>query len=390
MFSNISRGMFRRPAKDVGTAAGSRPDAAAPVIGYHAAGPQLGTAAADYGDASRLPEGDGEADEPGLRDGRRRQSQQARGPRIVSIGGGKGGIGKSFLSANLAISLTRAGYRVALVDLDFGAANLHTCLGVGAPKISLFDFVNSHVESLEEVGVPTGVPGLTLYGGGQEFWQQMRPQSMQKIRLITKLQRLNTDYVILDLGAGTHVNTLDFFIFSHGGILVVVPEPTSIENAYVFLKSVLFRKLQSIVKAVRSEQSTEELLASLGNPKITTPPFSQLQAFAAKNPEVGQKILELMQMTQLGILMNQVRTQGDRDLGTSMTQICQQYFGFNAEFLGSVDHDDAVWKSVRNRRPLVMDQPDGPIAADLASIAKALSEGFLPPFAETARLDHAE
>lgn len=301
------------------------------------------------------------------------------GPRIISIGGGKGGIGKSFFSANAAVCLTKLGYKVALVDLDLGAANLHTCLGVPSPKVGLFDFVNSRVENLEDVAVSGGVPGLTLYGGGQEFWQQIRPQSVQKIRLISKLQKLDADYVILDLGAGTHINTLDFFIFSHAGIVVVVPEPTSIENAYVFLKSVMFRKLQSVVKAIRQEEVSERLLLSLGDPKIPAPPLTQLQKFAAEEPEVGQKILQLMQMTQLGVVMNQVRTKSDGDIGQSITQICKRYFGFSAEFLGSACYDDAVWKSVRARRPLCVDFPDSPVAKSLTEIADKISTGFLPP-----------
>ena len=92
----------------------------------------------DEGESLRTPQGGGRA---------------SNGPRILSIGGGKGGIGKSFLSANMAVSLTRQGYRVALVDLDSGAANLHTCLGVPSPKVGLFDFVSGRIDNLEDVAV---------------------------------------------------------------------------------------------------------------------------------------------------------------------------------------------------------------------------------------------
>lgn len=301
------------------------------------------------------------------------------GPRIISVGGGKGGIGKSFFSANVAVCLTRLGYKVALVDLDLGAANLHTCLGVPSPKVGLFDFVNSRVENLEDLAVSGGVPGLTLFGGGQEFWQQVRPQSVQKIRLISKLQKLDADYVILDLGAGTHVNTLDFFIFSHAGLVVVVPEPTSIENAYVFLKSVLYRKLQSVLKAIRQEDAAHRVMESLGDPKIAIPPLNQLQAFAREEPEVGQKILQLIQMTQLGVVMNQVRTKSDADIGVSITQICKRYFGFDASFVGAACYDDAVWKSVRSRRPLCVDHPESAVAKSLLGIAENIAGEFIPP-----------
>lgn len=376
MFSSISKGMFRRPAKESSQALEEAKEFGAPRRDGVSSNTDFKRDILSMG-APNLPKDES----TGARKDEMKTHPNGyggQGPRILSIGGGKGGIGKSFFSANIAVCLTKLGYKVALVDLDFGAANLHTCLGVPSPKVGLFDFVSSRVENLEDVAVSGGVPGLTLYGGGQEFWQQIRPHSVQKIRLISKLQKLDADYVILDLGAGTHVNTLDFFIFSHAGIVVVVPEPTSIENAYVFLKSVLFRKLQSVVKAIRQEEVTERLLLSLGDPKISVPPLTQLQKFAQEEPEIGQKILQLIQMTQLGVAMNQVRTKTDTDIGSSITQISKRYFGFSAEFLGAACYDDAAWKSVRNRRPLCIDFPDSPVAQSLELIADVIANRFLP------------
>ncbi|MEN9528453.1 MAG: hypothetical protein RI932_326 [Pseudomonadota bacterium] len=401
MFSSISRGMFKRPTRDARHAlsksynevsrsaveitsvpraefgqAVRAQDLQQPEREKNAPRSAAGRNTGSFGNDS------GQGDDAGFNENPRNShhggGRGAAGPRIISVGGGKGGIGKSFLSANMAVSLTRQGYRVALVDLDFGAANLHTCLGVPSPKIGLFDFVSGRIENLEDVAVSGGVPGLTLYGGGQEFWQQIRPQAAQKIRLISRLQRLDVDYVILDLGAGTHVNTLDFFIFSHAGIVVVVPEPTSIENAYVFLKSVLYRKLQSIVKAIHQEEAAERLLQSLGDPRFATPPLAQLQKFAAEEPEIGQKILNLIQMTHLGVVMNQVRNQADAEIGSSITQISQRYFGFSAEFLGAAIFDDVVWKSLRNRRPVCVDFPDSSVSQGLMAISKTLATRFEP------------
>ena len=76
--------------------------------------------------------------------------------------------------------------------------------------------------------------------------------------------------------------------------------------------------------------------------------------------------------------MNQVRTKSDSDIGTSITQICKRYFGFNAEFIGSTAYDDTVWKSVRARRPVCIDYPDSPVAHSLLEIADSVSRAFLP------------
>lgn len=304
--------------------------------------------------------------------------KQSHSPQIISIGGGKGGIGKSFLSANICVRLASLGYKVSVVDLDLGAANLHTCLGVPTPQKGISDFIHGKVATLEETGISCCLPNLTLFGGGQEFWQQIKPQSSQKIKLISKLQELEADFVFLDLGAGTHIHTLDFFIFSHGGILVVAPEPTSIENAYVFMKSVLYRKIQSICKAFEIEEELEaDLLKRISNPKSSETPFSQITNFALKNKEIGRQIKDMIEATNIGIIMNQVRTKEDRDLGESMSVICNRYFGFSSQFLGATRYDDAVWKSVRVRRPLVLDYPLSTIAVNINHITDRIISMFI-------------
>ncbi len=310
---------------------------------------------------------------PQLRTVERAPSSQG-GPKLIAIGGGKGGVGKSFFSTNIGIALAQKGYRVALVDLDFGAANLHTCLGVPRPQVDLFDFINNNVDSLEKIAISTGIENLSLYAGGQEFWQQVRPESSKKIKLISRLQKLDVDYVIMDLAAGTHTATQDFFIFSHLGIVVVIPEPTSIENAYVFLKGVLCRRLETIVKSIRQEEAARSLLESLQeDPKIARPPFAKIQEFAKQNPDVGSRILDLIQKSQVGIIVNQTRTKSDNDIGTSMKLICGKYFGFSADFLGSTAYDDAVWKAVRLRKPLHTECVDSEALANVRGIANTLS-----------------
>mgnify|MGYP001549711292 CR=1 FL=1 len=79
---------------------------------------------------------------------------RVRKPRIWAIGGGKGGIGKSVIATNLAVSMAGPGRRVALVDADLGGANLHTLLGVPSPKVNLSDFISKRVTSLGEVMTP--------------------------------------------------------------------------------------------------------------------------------------------------------------------------------------------------------------------------------------------
>src|SRR5262245_30576797 len=88
---------------------------------------------------------------------------------IWSIGGGKGGIGKSLLTASLGWQLAQLGKRVLMVDADLGGANLHTCLGIPNPERTLGDFIRRQVAKIEDIAVETGVSGLRLISGASDF-----------------------------------------------------------------------------------------------------------------------------------------------------------------------------------------------------------------------------
>src|ERR1700677_4242636 len=92
----------------------------------------------------------------------------AKQKKVWAIGGGKGGVGKSFIISNLAISLARWGKRVIAVDLDLGGANLHTALGSDIPVKTLTDFFDGRVSKLEELLVPTSISNLKYISGAND------------------------------------------------------------------------------------------------------------------------------------------------------------------------------------------------------------------------------
>jgi flagellar biosynthesis protein FlhG len=165
---------------------------------------------------------------------------------IFSVGGGKGGVGKSILSVALGTTLAKDGNRVILVDLDLGAANLHTYLGITTKTRTLADFILKNVPSLEEILIETSVENLKLISGAEFIPGMANPAHWTKLKMMRHIRSLPADYIIIDLGAGVHFNTLDFFGMSDRGILVTAAEPAAVMNAYGFVKGSLFRKLQSI------------------------------------------------------------------------------------------------------------------------------------------------
>ena len=88
-----------------------------------------------------------------------------RAPRVIPVGGGKGGVGKTFVVANLAVALTRLGHRVIAVDADLEGPNLHTCLGLLRPPVSLADYVAHREEDLRKLVLDSSVPGLQVIAG---------------------------------------------------------------------------------------------------------------------------------------------------------------------------------------------------------------------------------
>src|SRR5262245_52670209 len=147
---------------------------------------------------------------------------------IWAVGGGKGGIGKSFISANAATVAARGGLRVIVIDLDLGGANLHTCLGVrGNPeRTNLSDVLEDRVVDLDKIAVETPVPGLRLILGALGHAGTAQTNREQCQQLLQGVRRLPADVIILDLAAGMDRATLDFFNGADKSLLVTTPEPT--------------------------------------------------------------------------------------------------------------------------------------------------------------------
>ena len=275
---------------------------------------------------------------------------------IWAIGGGKGGTGKSFLASNLGLFLSKLGKRVLLIDADLGCANLHTCLGIAYPEATLSDFMKGRIANLKDALIETGIPNLMLISGAQDFLEIANPHYSQKMRLIRQIQTLDFDYILLDLGAGTSFNILDFFLISDSGILTVLPEPTSIENVYRFIKSAFYRRFKRIVK----EPSIRELISAAMDQKnqrgIKTP-HDLIDQVVLMDEKTGKYLKEAMYNFRPKLVVNQVRSKDDITLGFSMRSSCSKYFGISLEYLGYIEYDDCVWQATKKKKPLLVEYP---------------------------------
>lgn len=294
--------------------------------------------------------------------------------KIWAIGGGKGGVGKSLVSANVSICLALMGHKVIAVDLDLGGANLHTCLGLPIPTVTLSDYVSKKVTRFEDLLVSTPISNLKIISGAQDELGMANLKHMHKNQIIQKLHELDADYILFDLGAGTAFNTIDFFITADKGVLVVLPEPTSIENTYRFIKSVFFRRLKMIDGISEIEPLIEDAMNSKLSAGGTTSPADLVRRITELNPEVGLKIKNELAQFKPNLIINQVRSQADIDIGYSIQSICRKYFGIEMTFPGYLDYDQSVWQSVRKRKPLLIEYPNSRLVNNFDRIVHRLIE----------------
>lgn len=294
-----------------------------------------------------------------------------RKSQIWAVGGGKGGVGKSLVTANTSICLALMGYKVVTVDLDLGGANIHTCLGLPIPKKTLSDYISKKVSSINELLVDTPIKNLKIISGAQDELGMANLKQAHKNKILAKLGELDADYVILDLGAGTSYNTLDFFLAADKGILVILPEPTSIENTYRFIKSIFFRRLKMIEEVFEIQPLMNQVMNAKSGESTTTPQ-ELLEKMKKIDPVMGDKVAKEIERLCPNIIINQVRSQKDIDIGFSIQNICKRYFGLNVNYTGYLDYDATVWQSVKKRKPLLMEYPDSKLVHNFDKIVNKL------------------
>ena len=191
--------------------------------------------------------------------------------KVITVTSGKGGVGKSSISVNLAIQLSRMGKRVVIFDADFGLANIEIMLGLH-PKFNLADMMYRG-KSLNDI-IMYGPENVGFISGGSGIQELANLSRDQVITLIQKLNELDeyADVIIVDTGAGISDTVLEFVAASEEVLLVATPEPTSITDAYALLKTLnkkaSYRPEKTVVKMIANQvhgnRDAKELFEKLG------------------------------------------------------------------------------------------------------------------------------
>ena len=293
-------------------------------------------------------------------------------PQIWAVGGGKGGTGKSLVAASLGIHLAQMGRRVILVDGDLGAPNLHTVLGLDPPALALSDFIKRRFESIETVVLETGVPRLSLISGARNSLDIESLKNFQKTRLLRVLLGLPADVVLLDLGAGTSLNVLDLFSLADRGLMVILPEPTSIENCYRFLKAAFLRRLYHLGRTL-GYQSIIDLVMEHRDQSDQGRPFEILDEIARIDSFAAAAIASHVETYLPHLVINQVRSHEDERLGESMEWISERFVRIPLRFAGAIPYDPTLVQCLKSRKAYLSEYPRSRTAEMLRAVAESFS-----------------
>ncbi len=300
-------------------------------------------------------------------------AQKAARSRIITVGGGKGGVGKSIVALNLAATLALEGHRVVIADMDLGAANQHLLLNISQPGVGLAALLDKSVSQAKDCLVETQVPNLRLLAGTNGVLGAANIAHSQKVLLLRRLRALEADVIVVDVGAGMGYNALDFFDLGSLKIIVTTPQVTALHDAYAFLKSAALRLLRHSVEGAIEAALLEPATLSASTDKVV----KILENLRATRPALADKVFGEIDRFGACMIGNQVIMDAHAGVFGAVAHTMQEFLGLKVPVLGWLRSSATIHESVNNRRPLAMD-PASKDAATFRKLAHAALAAALP------------
>jgi len=292
-------------------------------------------------------------------------------PEILVVGGGKGGVGKTCFAVNTAVEIARKGWRVILVDADLSCSNVEAVLGVrSASRLDDF-FHQKGGKDLAPVLSETPYENLRFVPGTTGLLDVANPRYQKKMAFIRELRQLDADLIIVDLDAGAHLNTLDFFLMTEtNGVLVITPERTSIDNAFKFLRAALFRRIERFYQCheVGVLLKRNETLSDFMECVQRSVMFSQ-----ATRDRLCGEMVALARSFRPKIVVNKASNAYEARIASNiLAKYARHHLRIEPEKLGFVHFDNCVSEAVNLGRPFVVGRPNLRISMCIADIANRL------------------
>jgi flagellar biosynthesis protein FlhG len=260
---------------------------------------------------TRVKAGGGRADHPSVLPGGRNQEKvpsrrDVSKSRIITITSGKGGVGKTNVSVNMALAYARIGKKVVVMDADLGLANVNVMLNM-IPKSNLYHVIRKQ-KTMKEIMVETDY-GISIVAGASGFSKIANLTEEERQSFIEELDTLsNFDIIIIDTSAGVSNNVLDFIAAADDAVIITTPEPTAITDAY------------GIIKIIATEYD---------------------------NFDMGLKLV-----------VNRVKSYAEaKKVADRMTHIAGQFLNLKVDYLGCIFDDPTVSQAVLRQKPFMVIDP---------------------------------
>jgi flagellar biosynthesis protein FlhG len=290
--------------------------------------------------------------------------------KIIAVGGGKGGVGKSVVCANMAVTLALTGQRVILVDADFGASSLHALLGISSPPYGFREYFDrSGLDSNGEDALllNTGIPNLKFLSGAGDMPGSADISLKNQNKVISYIKNLDADHILMDLGPGTNFHIIDYFNIGGENVVVSTPEMTSIMKSFSFIKAALFRRISQEFK---SSSDLQHLIDLSKNPGMAEDCF-EIDSLREKveeiHPQQLERVNEVIRDFQPGLVINRVRRQKDILMGA------KKYLGVDVKFLGYLIESDDVRDSIDEMKPFMVKDPQSKPSENIQQVIGSLT-----------------
>jgi flagellar biosynthesis protein FlhG len=296
--------------------------------------------------------------------------------RIWTIGSGKGGVGKSLLTASLGVVLARVGRTVIIVDANLGLPNLHTHVAASTQGLSLLDVLHNRVP-LEEALSSTPHSGLSLLSCTGDAPGSADLTDADRERMMEYINNLDADHTIVDAGTGTSLAVMDFFNMSEEAIVITTPDPSSTPGTYGFLKNAIYRKLRL---ALSPHPAAAQALKEIHREPGMSKPRSMTQfrdLLAAEDQEAVEKLDMIVAGYHPWVLYNMGAPDSDSQGFEQMQSAARQFLGVDIRRLGSVSRDDKVCGNVKATASLDFDNSGCEAFRQIRQIVQKL-DGYAP------------
>ncbi|HUL00902.1 MAG TPA: P-loop NTPase [Nitrospirota bacterium] len=270
---------------------------------------------------------------------------------VIAVGGGKGGVGKSFIASNIACGLAQSGRKVILVDGDLAGANIHTLFGIKYPEKTLSDYLKKKVLVFTDILLPTALPNLRLICGASDLLEIANPKFAQKQKLIGEIGRLQADEIIIDIGAGASLNNLDFFNVADTGIIVTTPSPPAMQNAYGFLKMAVHRKILGLMSG--NTVLKNELTAAFADNHTFKSMNHIIELLEGLDPIVAENVKTLLKDCHYRLIVNMSTAGEGERISQAIGGVAYQYLNVHLAFFGAIGFDVNVENSIRRMEPIM-------------------------------------